>query len=111
MFKKNMLAVALLSAVPIVSLANNGVSYPVPADKFDMRNWKITIPSDINEDGRVDEIEGVAMMSYSHSDFFHLDKDGNLVSTQDVSIKGPVPRVSFEVPPRTLCRLNISLLK
>ncbi|PME20335.1 alginate lyase [Vibrio cyclitrophicus] len=79
MFKKNILAVALLATVPMVTFANNGVSYPVPADKFDMHNWKITIPSDINEDGRVDEIEGVAMMSYSHSDFFHLDKDGNLV--------------------------------
>ncbi|MCL9776518.1 polysaccharide lyase family 7 protein [Vibrio methylphosphonaticus] len=69
----------LLSFSAFADVANNGVSYPVPADNFDMRNWKITIPSDINEDGRVDEIEGVAMMSYSHSDFFHLDKDGHLV--------------------------------
>ncbi|GEM78766.1 polysaccharide lyase family 7 protein [Vibrio superstes] len=74
------LAGSLLLALPAAAdVANNGVSYPVPADKFDMRNWKITIPSDINEDGKVDEIEGVAMMSYSHSDFFFLDKDGNLV--------------------------------
>ncbi|OCH17366.1 MULTISPECIES: polysaccharide lyase family 7 protein [unclassified Aliivibrio] len=79
MFKKNILAVALLAAVPMVSFANNGVSNPVPADKFDMRNWKITIPSDINEDGRVDEIEGVAMMSYSHTDFFYLNADGHVV--------------------------------
>lgn len=71
---------SLLLALPAAAdIANNGVSYPVPADKFDMRNWKITIPSDINQDGRVDEIEGVAMMSYSHADFFHLNKDGNLV--------------------------------
>ena len=71
---------ALLLAMPaLADVANNGVDYPVPADKFDMRNWKITIPSDINEDGKVDEIEGVAMMSYSHSDFFHLDKNGHLV--------------------------------
>ncbi len=69
----------LLSVPALANVANNGIDYPVPADKFDMRNWKITIPSDINEDGRVDEIEGVAMMSYSHSDFFHLDKDGNIV--------------------------------
>ncbi|OBT17210.1 alginate lyase [Vibrio sp. UCD-FRSSP16_10] len=74
------LAGSLLLALPaLADVAGNGVSYPVPADKFDMTNWKITIPSDINKDGKVDEIEGVAMMSYSHSDFFHLDKDGNLV--------------------------------
>ncbi|MDV7104007.1 polysaccharide lyase family 7 protein [Vibrio sp. TH_r3] len=73
---------SILLTLPTLTLAdveNNGVPYPVPADKFDMRNWKITIPSDINQDGRVDEIEGVAMMSYSHSDFFFLDKNGHLV--------------------------------
>ncbi|WED27508.1 polysaccharide lyase family 7 protein [Vibrio sp. DW001] len=73
---------SILLVLPTLALAdvvNNGVLSPVPADKFDMRNWKITIPSDINQDGRVDEIEGVAMMSYSHSDFFFLDKEGNLV--------------------------------
>ncbi|TEW53974.1 polysaccharide lyase family 7 protein [Psychromonas sp. RZ22] len=82
MKKTLLMAGSILLALPTVALAdvaNNGVSYPVPADKFDMNNWKITIPSDINKDGRVDEIEGVAMLSYSHSDFFHLDKDGNLV--------------------------------
>ncbi|MEI6896858.1 MAG: polysaccharide lyase family 7 protein, partial [Psychromonas sp.] len=82
MNKPLIIAGAILLSLPTVVLAdiaNNGVPYPVPADKFDMTNWKITIPSDINKDGRVDEIEGVAMLSYSHSDFFHLDKDGNLV--------------------------------
>ncbi|CAM3144148.1 polysaccharide lyase family 7 protein [Vibrio rarus] len=74
------LASSLLLAFPtLANVANNGVSHPVPADNFNMQNWKITIPSDINKDGKIDEIEGVAMMSYSHSDFFHLDKDGNLV--------------------------------
>lgn len=75
-----MLAGSMLLALPaLAEVANNGVDYPVPADKFDMTNWKITIPSDINKDGRVDEIEGVAMLSYSHKDFFFLDKDGNMV--------------------------------
>lgn len=73
---------AAAPATPVVAemgVANNGVSYTVPADKFDMTNWKITIPSDINKDGRVDEIEGVAMMSYSHENHFFIDKDGNMV--------------------------------
>ncbi|ELB2831336.1 polysaccharide lyase family 7 protein [Vibrio alginolyticus] len=80
--KLNLLVAAMAVTLPTLTIAsdlNNGVDYPVPADKFDMRNWKITIPSDINEDGKVDEIEGVAMLSYSHKDFFFLNEEGNLV--------------------------------
>ncbi|WP_420833695.1 polysaccharide lyase family 7 protein [Vibrio furnissii] len=80
--KHNVLVAAMALALPTFAIAsdlNNGIDYPVPADKFDMRNWKITIPSDINEDGKVDEIEGVAMLSYSHKDFFFLNEEGNLV--------------------------------
>ncbi|MGL6312709.1 polysaccharide lyase family 7 protein [Vibrio sp. WXL103] len=79
--KQSMILVGslLLAAPALAAIANNGVSYPVPADNFDMRNWKITIPSDINQDGKVDEIEGVAMLSYSHQDFFFLDENGHLV--------------------------------
>ena len=82
MKKTLILAGSMLLALPTLTLAdvaNNGVANAVPADKFDMRNWKITIPSDINQDGRVDEIEGVAMLSYAHQDFFFLDKDNNMV--------------------------------
>ncbi|MGJ8581956.1 MAG: polysaccharide lyase family 7 protein, partial [Psychromonas sp.] len=71
MKNKLIIASSLLLSLPTIALANvagNGVSYPVPADKFDMTKWKITIPADINQDGKVDEIEGVAMMSYSHED-------------------------------------------
>ncbi len=68
-----------LSTIAMASDLNNGVEHAVPADKFDMKNWKITIPSDINEDGKVDEIEGVAMLSYSHNDFFFLNDDGHVV--------------------------------
>ncbi|MGZ2279547.1 polysaccharide lyase family 7 protein [Vibrio alginolyticus] len=80
--KLNLLVAAMAVTLPTLAIAsdlNNGVDYAVPADKFDMRNWKITIPSDINEDGKVDEIEGVAMLSYSHKDFFFLNEEGNLV--------------------------------
>jgi len=72
-------ALLSLPAIALADVANNGVTTPVPADKFDMTNWKITIPSDINKDGRVDEIEGVAMLSYAHKNHFFLDKDGNMV--------------------------------
>lgn len=52
---------------------------PVPADKFDMMNWKITVPEDRDKNGKIDEIEGVAMFSYSNPDYFFLDDDGNMV--------------------------------
>ncbi len=80
--KRNLFVAAMAVVLPTLATAsdiNNGIDYPVPADKFDMKNWKITIPSDINEDGKVDEIEGVAMLSYSHKDFFFLNDEGNLV--------------------------------
>jgi len=81
MLKKTIVS-ATLASIFMSFAANaldNGVSTPVPADKFDMTKWKITIPSDINKDGKVDEIEGVGMLSYAHEQFFFLDEDGNMV--------------------------------
>lgn len=52
---------------------------PVPADKFDMLNWKITVPQDKDNNGKIDEIEGVAMLSYSHPYYFFLDDNGDMV--------------------------------
>lgn len=80
MKKTLIMAGSILLTLPTIVLADEaGVSSPVPADKFDMTHWKITIPADFNKDGKVDEIEDEAILSYSHEDFFFLDKDGNLV--------------------------------
>lgn len=54
-------------------------SHPIPADHFDMMNWKITVPEDRDQNGKIDEIEGVAMFSYSHPDYFFLDENDNMV--------------------------------
>ena len=81
MLKKTIVAATLASLV--VGCASNQVQkQPAPGEKFDITNWKITIPSDINKDGRVDEIEGVAMLTYINDDFFFLDEDGNMVFEQ-----------------------------
>jgi poly(beta-D-mannuronate) lyase len=53
----------------------------IPADKFDLSNWKITVPLDQDNNGKVDEVDTKELQSYQHSDFFHLDKDGGLVFT------------------------------
>lgn len=50
-----------------------------PADSFDLRFWKLTLPLDENNDGKVDEVGVRALQKYSHPDFFYLDPAGNLV--------------------------------
>ncbi|MGB2080116.1 MAG: polysaccharide lyase family 7 protein [Vibrio sp.] len=76
---KKILYVSMFLTYSTASFAHNQTPHPVPADKFDMTNWKITLPMDKDKNGKVDEIEGVAMFSYSHPDFFYLDENDNLV--------------------------------
>ncbi|MCV2403154.1 polysaccharide lyase family 7 protein [Marinomonas sp. C2222] len=51
----------------------------VPADKFDLTNWKITLPLDADKNGKIDEIKVKAIQTYSHPDFFYLDANGDMV--------------------------------
>ncbi|MBU2675983.1 MAG: polysaccharide lyase family 7 protein [Gammaproteobacteria bacterium] len=50
-----------------------------PADQFNLRYWKLTLPLDDNNDGKVDEVKVGNLGRFSHPDFFHLDQDGFLV--------------------------------
>ncbi|MDJ0656771.1 MAG: polysaccharide lyase family 7 protein [Xanthomonadales bacterium] len=52
-----------------------------PADQFDLRYWKLTLPTDADDDGKVDEISVGGLKTYSHPDFFYLDQQGSLVFT------------------------------
>jgi len=52
-----------------------------PADLFDLRFWKLTLPLDNDGDGKVDEISVRELADYSHPDFFAVDQDGFLVFT------------------------------
>ena len=61
--------------VPLIALAE------IPAEQFDLRFWKLTLPLDDNNDGKVDEIGVRSLQNYHHPDFFHLDQDGYLVFT------------------------------
>jgi poly(beta-D-mannuronate) lyase len=60
---------------------SNTVQTPVavPADKFDLRQWKINIPTDSNNDGKVDEIGVAAIQHFQHPDYFYLNAQGNMV--------------------------------
>ncbi|MEI6894680.1 MAG: polysaccharide lyase family 7 protein [Colwellia sp.] len=69
----------LLTACGSTTPDTKGSSGPVPADKFDLSHWKITVPLDDNKDGKIDEIDVKEIQSYSHPDFFYLDENGGLV--------------------------------
>ncbi|RVU83510.1 polysaccharide lyase family 7 protein [Leucothrix sargassi] len=72
---KKYLSLSILVAASTAVSANT----PVPADKFDMSNWKITLPMDGDGNGKVDEIKLPDLMTYSHPDFFFLDENNHLV--------------------------------
>ena len=52
-----------------------------PAEKFDLSQWKITVPLDKNRDGKVDEIDVRRLAKYHHPDFFYIDDNGDMVFT------------------------------
>ena len=71
----------LVSILAIAAVMLSAANAEQPADKFDLRFWKLTLPLDANGDGKVDEIKVGSMHDYSHPDFFHLDQHGFLVFT------------------------------
>ena len=54
---------------------------PTPGDVIDLSFWKLTLPTDANNDGKVDEIKIRELQNYSHPDFFYVDEHGFLVFT------------------------------
>lgn len=54
---------------------------PIPAKAFDLSHWNITLPVDLNSDGKVDSIKVKDLQTYSHPDFFYLDAEGRMVFT------------------------------
>jgi len=41
-----------------------------PGDQIDLRYWKLTLPSDANKDGKVDEVSVRGLKKYSHPEYF-----------------------------------------
>ena len=71
------LTVGLASTVS----AENKYVDMVPAEKFDLSNWYITVPVDDNNDGKSDNVYEKDLATYEHSDFFYLDDNGYMVFT------------------------------
>ena len=53
----------------------------VPASKFDLSHWSITMPLDMDGNDRADTIGVAEIQPYSHPDFFYLDENDHLVFT------------------------------
>lgn len=69
-------AIAYLALALLLSAATRA---EYPAERFDLRFWKLTLPLDANQDGKVDEVGVRALQEYMHPDFFYLDQNGFLV--------------------------------
>jgi len=52
---------------------------PVPADKFDLSQWNITVPLDQDKNKKADVITVKQLRKYSHPDFFYLDDQDRMV--------------------------------
>ena len=71
---------ATLTALCSVSTAAlAGDKTPVPADKFDLSQWNITVPVDKDKNKKPDVITVKKIKKYSHPDFFYLDEKDRMV--------------------------------
>ncbi len=62
------------------AFSNTSISAELkPADKFNLSEWKITLPTDNDGNGKVDEVSVKNIQKLSHPDFFYLDDEGNMV--------------------------------
>ena len=50
-----------------------------PGTKFDLSEWKITLPADANGDGKVDEVDVAQIQRFTDRDYFYLDSEGRMV--------------------------------
>jgi len=51
----------------------------VPAQKFDLSYWNITIPLDLDGNDKPDTIAIPDILNYSHADFFYLNSNNQMV--------------------------------
>ena len=70
-----------LSIITVTGLSTLAIQAELPADKFNLKHWKITLPMDANADGKIDEVDARGLQSYYHPDYFYLDEQGFLVFT------------------------------
>lgn len=96
-------SIILLSSLMLSSCSQQEESIThktlVPADKFDLSQWKITIPTDENNDGKVDEVNVKDIQTFQHPDYFYLNSQGNMVFA--------TPNKAFTTPNSTNTRSEL----
>lgn len=73
-----LLAAVCTCAAGSAAIAESPLS---PSDRFDLGNWKITVPLDLDGNEKIDEISVSDIQGYSHPDFFYLNEQEELVFT------------------------------
>ena len=71
----------LLVAMLFAASGLNAHEHGIPADKFDLSEWNITVPIDKNKDDKPDTVSVKKIQNYSHPDFFYLNENGDMVFT------------------------------
>jgi poly(beta-D-mannuronate) lyase len=71
----------VLTACTANVINNEQSSILVPADNFDLSYWKVTLPVDEDDNGKVDEIDVKELQTFSHPNYFYLDENGDMVFT------------------------------
>lgn len=74
-----LIALAFAAAGTAAAADSNSGRPEAPGSKFDLSQWKITLPTDDNGDGKVDEIDVAKLQRYAHPDYFYLDDEGRMV--------------------------------
>jgi len=65
--------------VAMISVAHSKDRPKAPASEYDLSHWNITLPVDLNRDGKVDSISVKDIKKYSHPDFFYLNDENHMV--------------------------------
>ncbi|MDA8708813.1 polysaccharide lyase family 7 protein [Hellea sp.] len=71
------IVIAALCSVSVQAMAQDKAA--VPADKFDLSEWNITLPIDKDGNKKPDTITVKQIRKYSHPDFFYLDDQDRMV--------------------------------
>ena len=69
----------VIATLPFIFASGTASAELLPAERFDLSEWKITLPIDEDGNGKVDEISVKDIQTFQHEDFFYIDDEGNMV--------------------------------